>query len=101
RMLGEAVLGAVVVDFDITEAAGEGELLGGRDVLVTDHNDAASVERRLDLGEGSLIERHCQIETGDLCACDGAQRPHSHSTPGHGERSSFHCSNPECSAKCA
>ena len=68
RMVGETIFGTMVVELDLAEAAGEGELLGGRDALVTDHNDAASVERRLDLGEGSLIERCCQIETGDLCA---------------------------------
>src|SRR5262249_58034781 len=64
RMLGEAVLGAVVVDLDITEAAGEGEPLGGRAALVTGHNDAASVERCPDLRGGSPIRRWCQSETG-------------------------------------
>ncbi|HEY7085842.1 MAG TPA: hypothetical protein VH519_13625 [Hyphomicrobiaceae bacterium] len=50
---------------DLAEAAIEGELLGG-DAPVTDHSDTASVERRLDLGERSLVERRCQIEAGDL-----------------------------------
>ena len=92
-------------ELDVAEAAGEGELLCGRDALVTDHNDTAPVERGLDLGEGSLIERRCQIEAGDLGAVTAPSDLIRIPLPGMASAPLFplfeSLADPECSAKCA
>ena len=72
RAAGHAPALAENVEFDLAEAAGEGDLLRGRDSLVAEEDDAMLVIGALDRGEGRIVERPGQIDAADLGAERGA-----------------------------
>src|SRR5580700_9309803 len=59
------------VEFNFAEAAGEGDLLLGRDVLVAEEDDAVVVVGTLDGREGCGFERAGEIDAADFGAEDG------------------------------
>src|SRR6266403_3525210 len=62
------------VEFDLAKAAGEGNLLWWRNVLVAKENDAVLVVGPLDRGERGIVERSGEIGAADLGAQSGAGR---------------------------
>jgi hypothetical protein len=67
------------VEFDLAEAAGEGDLPGWRDMLLAEEDDPILVIRPLDRGERGVVERLGQIDAADLRAergraCFGCSR---------------------------
>ena len=71
---GHAPAFAEDVEFDLAEAAREGDLLGGRDRLATEEDDAVFVVGALDRGERGVVERPGEIHPGDLRAEHGGGR---------------------------
>ena len=70
------------VEFDVTEATRESDLLWRRDVLVTEEDDAVIAIGPLDRGERCIVEGFSQIDTADL----GTQRrPGRDDLDGHGQ----------------
>jgi hypothetical protein len=62
------------VEFDLAEAAGEGDLLRRRDALIAEGNDAVIVPGPLDRGEAVVVDGSRQIDTADLGAERSADR---------------------------
>src|SRR5205823_13741062 len=62
------------VEFDLAKAAGKGNLLRRRDVLVTKEDDAVSVVGLLDRGERGIVKRSGEIDAADFGAESGAGR---------------------------
>jgi hypothetical protein len=65
RRLGGRAL-AEDVEFDLTKAAGEGNLLWGRNSLVAEEDDRVSMKGPLDLAERCLVKGPSQIDATDL-----------------------------------
>ena len=59
------------VEFDLAEAARERDLLGGRDRLPTEEDDAVFVVGAFDRGERGVVELPREINLGDLRAEHG------------------------------
>ena len=65
----------VRVHEDFAEAAGEGFVLLGVELLVMEEDHAVLVERLTDFGDGRVVERVADADALDLCAAgagDGA-----------------------------
>src|SRR5206468_3340547 len=71
---GHAPAFAEDVEFDLAEAARERDLLGGRDRLPTEEDDAVFVVGALDRGERGVVEPPGEIHPGDLGAEHGGGR---------------------------
>ena len=56
------------VEFDLTKAAGEGDLLWGRNSLVPEEDDGVSIKGPLDLAERCLVKGPGQIDATNLGA---------------------------------
>ena len=56
------------VEFDLTKAAGEGDLLWGRNSLVTEENDGVSIKGPLDFAERRIVQGPGQIDATNLSA---------------------------------
>ncbi|MOA39018.1 hypothetical protein D3C78_1607640 [compost metagenome] len=65
RMAGEQEL-LEHVDLQLAEQSTEGDLLLGRDVLVTEHQQAVVQMRKVEVGEIFRIERAGQIQPDDF-----------------------------------
>ena len=65
----------VRVDEDLAEAAGEGLVLLGVDLLVAEEDHAVLVERLADFGDDAVVEILGDIDAADLgAACAGDRR---------------------------
>jgi hypothetical protein len=62
------------IEFDLAEAAGEGDLLRRRDALVAKEDHAVFVVGALDRGECGIVERLRQIDAADFGAERGTGR---------------------------
>ena len=51
-----------LVDDDLAEAAGEAQMIGGRDVLIAEEDHPVVTERRADIGQLGAFER---LRVGD------------------------------------
>jgi len=56
------------VEFDLTKAAGEGNLLWGRNSLVAEEDDGVSIKGPLYLAERRIVQRPGQIDATNLGA---------------------------------
>src|SRR5713101_190158 len=56
------------VELDLAKAAGEGNLLWGRDVLIAEEDHAVIIVGPLDRGECLVVDGSGQIDTADLGA---------------------------------
>src|ERR1700733_3650407 len=74
RAAGHAPTLAKDVEFDITKAAGEGDLLWWCNSLVAEEYDRVSIKGLLDRGEGRLVKGVGQIDATDLGADHGIGR---------------------------
>ena len=72
------------VEFDLAEAAGEGDLLRRRDPLAAKEDDTMRVVGPLDRGERGVVQRAGQIDAADLGAEGGTGRD---DLDGHGRSS--------------
>ena len=77
-MQGRRRLGLVLVQY--AEAAGEGDLLLGRQVLAGEHEHDVLQPRVVDLLVLRVAERLAQVDAPDLGTCGEAQRRHGDGT---------------------
>jgi hypothetical protein len=65
---GHAPALAEDVEFDLTKATGEGDLLWGRNSLVAEEDDGMRIKGPLDLTERRIVKGPGQIDASDLGA---------------------------------
>ena len=60
------VVGEDGVHLELTEPAGEGDVRGGRDVLVAEHEHLVAHQRLAQRGDGVVVEGVVEVDRGDL-----------------------------------